>query len=63
MFFFFVTKGIHFHKGAKMKISLSYEQNTAMVVETVVETVANLSNATVIFKLSQEKCCKVLIFL
>jgi hypothetical protein len=46
-----------------MKISLSYEQNTAMVVETVVETVANLSNATVIFKLSQEKCCKVLIFL
>jgi hypothetical protein len=40
---FFGNKGIHFHKGAKMKISLSYEQNTATVIETVVETVANLS--------------------
>jgi hypothetical protein len=43
MLFFFCNKGIHFHKGAKMKSSLSYEQNTLTVIETVVETVANLS--------------------
>jgi hypothetical protein len=49
---FFVMKGFYFHKPAKMKL----EQNTATVVGTVVQTVANILKnyiATVIFKWSQ----------
>jgi hypothetical protein len=45
-------KGFYFHKPAKMKL----EQNTATVVGTVVQTVANILKnyiATVIFKWSQ----------